>query len=240
VVLGIALLTHFGRVGHILGEKWGLLGHATLGGGLLGLVHPWTLGVALVVLAQNALQNSPIFLSPFQDSPAIVFETVGTGLVLAAIVPRLSALSPRLRADPRVPLVTLVAASLVVVLGSTVIWRPAGDRLATAPHGVAAQLDAVAGRIPPDAQVIAGFGLVGRFAGRADISTFIGSTTKVISSRTVVFVFSPTIGNQPLPAEQLAAGKAVQADGATPLWETPDLQAYVWQVPEGVQTVTLP
>jgi hypothetical protein len=240
VVLGIALVAHLGRVVSILGDKWGLLGHATLGGGLLGLAHPWTFGVTLVVLAQNALQDNPIFLSPFQDSPAIIFGTVGTGLVLAAIVPRLSALSPRLRADPSVLLIAVVAASLAVVLGSTVIWRPASDRLPTAPHGVAAQLDAVAGRIPPDAQVIAGFGLVGRFAGRGDISTFIGSTTKVISSRTVVFVFSPTIGNQPLPAEQLAAGTAVQADGAIPLWETADLQAYVWRVPEGVRTVTLP
>ena len=232
VVLVGALLLHPGRPLALLRSKAELFGDTLAGTGLLGLVHPWTSGVMAVVLVAAGLQQNDAFLAPFQTFPAIAFGTAGTALAL-------DWLGRRTRTAP-VPARLATAVALVAVAVLSLALRPAAEPGYPQPAGVQGQLDLVADAARPEDQVVASFGIVGRFAGREHVRLFWTPGAVPVSAPRVVFVFSPTIGNVPSTAVQAEAVRTVRALGARVLVDTPDVQAFVWEPPPGTTSVMLP
>ncbi|MGI8536434.1 MAG: DUF2079 domain-containing protein [Mycobacteriales bacterium] len=239
LVVLVALLLHPARPLSVLWSKLDLFATNLVGTGLVGLLHPWTFGVTAVVLLANGLQESTAFLAPFQNFPALLFGTVGTALSLDWLGRRAAAQ----RADaagPVVPAALVMAAAVAVVGLLAVLARPATEPGYPEPAGAAAALDLVARAAGPQDQVIASFGIVGRFAGREHVRSYLYPRSTPVEAPRVVFVFSSTIGNVPAPAEQEAAAAAVRALGATPLVDTADVKAFLWVPPAGTSQVTLP
>lgn len=251
-----ALVLHPARPLALLWSKLDLFAVNLVGTGLLGLLHPWTFGVTAVVLVANGLQLGTAFLAPFQNFPALLFGTVGTAMSLdwfgrraaarhadAARSASVAASAPA--AARPVALAVGVPAALVMAVAVTlvgllaVLARPPVESGYPEPAGAAAALDVVARRAGPQDQVIASYGIVGRFAGREHVRSFLYPGPVLVDAPRVVFVFSATIGNMPAPAAQDAAAETVRAL-ATLLVATPDVTAYVWVPPRGTTQVTLP
>lgn len=235
LVLVAALVLHPGRPLSVLGSKAGLFRTEFTATGLIGLVHPWTFGVVLVVAVSGGLQQSLAFFAPFQNFPALVFGTAGTGLVL-------DWLGRRSHAGARRALVGRVALSVAVLLvvATATVERRLGEPSFPEPASAAGALDRVQEALRPGDQVIASFGLVGRFAGQPDVRYFLVPTTVPLTGGRVVFVFSPTVGNMPTPGDQVAAAATVRALGATQIAATDDVLAFSWTPPAGTTALQLP
>ncbi|WP_040338418.1 DUF2079 domain-containing protein [Candidatus Blastococcus massiliensis] len=230
-----ALLLHPGRPLAVLWSKAGLTAAEFASTGFVGMLHPWTFGVTAVVVVSGALQESLAFFAAFQNFPAIVFVTAGTAMTMDWLFRRKQD-GARPQAWRRGAVVAAFVVAAVVVL----VGRAPAEAPFPEPASAAAGLDAVEEQLRPDDQVVASFGLVGRFAGREEVRRFLVQSTVPIAADRVVFVFSPTVGNMPTPAEQEAAGERVLELGATQIVDTPDVQAFVWYPPEGTTEISLP
>ncbi|HZU78364.1 MAG TPA: hypothetical protein VE991_00500, partial [Acidimicrobiales bacterium] len=190
VVLGI--LRHpWTAVSHVL-SRTGYLVVMLLPVGLVGLLSAWGWPMALVVLVPSALNANVAFVNPkasFQNWAALPFVLVGSVLVLRAWWAR-RGVGPRVvRAAGALWLLALVvvAASLFPALPR--FWvsvdAPAGAALARA-----------AARIPPGAEVIGSWGVVGRFAERFHTYAYGPLSARLpVDRRTVVFILAPGQGN---------------------------------------------
>lgn len=235
-----AIVLHPSKPLAVLGGKLHVFGTELAGGGFLGLLHPWTFGVVAVVLLEGGLQQSLAFLNPFQNFPAIMFATAGSGMVLDWVGRRTAAGAPaRSLRDLRLRGPVVLAALLAIAV-AVLAFRPAADPGSPQPAGAARPLAAVDRALGPDDQVIASFGIVGRFAGRKDVRRFLTPDTVPVRARRVVFVFSPTIGNMPFGQYQNEAAARVLALGAWPIVQTQDVKAYAWTPPDGTTSVALP
>lgn len=230
-----ALVLHPGRPLEVLGSKLGLVGAEFAATGVVGMFHPWAFGVTAVVVVSGGLQESLAFLVPFQNFPAIVFATVGTAMTMDRGL-RSSRKGARRPVLARATVAVGFAAAAVVVL----VGRPPVGAPHPEPPSAAAALAAVDERLRPDDQVIAAFGFVGRYAGREHVRRFLLPARLPVEADRVVFVFSPTVGNMPLPELQEEAADRVRELGAEQIVDTPDVQAFVWSPPEGTTTIGLP
>lgn len=236
-----AIVLHPNRPVAVLWSKAALFRDYLAGAGFLGLLHPWTFGVMAVTLLTSGLQDALPFFSPFQNFPAILFGTTGTAMALDWLGRRsASRRLARAGTGTRAVVQGVVLACVLGVALAVVIWRPAAQAPFAQPAGAAAPLRAVDHALRPDDEVVTGFGMPGRFAGRQHIYMLLAPGALPVDSRRVVFVFSPTIGNMPTPEEQTKAAAAVRGLGARPIVETPDVQAYVWTPPPGTTHVDLP
>ncbi|SDE26144.1 Predicted membrane protein [Blastococcus fimeti] len=236
LVVVTALVLHPSRPLEVLGSKLGLFGAEFAATGFVGMFHPWTFGVTAVVVVSGGLQESLAFFVPFQNFPAIVFVTVGTAMTMdwGLRCSRVGARRPVL-ARATVAVGFAAAAAVVVLVGRAPEGAPHPE-----PPSAAAALAAVDARLRPDDQVIASFGLVGRYAGREHVRRFLVPARLPVEADRVVFVFSPTVGNMPTPGVQEAAAARVLELGAEQIVDTPDVQAFVWFPPEGTTTIGLP
>jgi hypothetical protein len=235
LVVLTALVLHPGRPLAVLGSKLGLVGSEFAATGLVGLFHPWTFGVTAVVVVSGGLQESLAFFAPFQNFPAIVFVTVGTALTMDWLM------RSRGAAGTRRPVVARAAVAAGVVLAAVLVLvaRAPGEAAFPEPVAAGAALEVVDAELRPDDQVIASFGLVGRYADREHVRRFIFPTQLPVEADRVVFVFSPTVGNMPTPGQQEAAAEQVREMGARQIVDTPDVQAFVWSPPEGTTSISL-
>jgi hypothetical protein len=113
----------------------------------------------------------------------------------------------------------------------------------------ASKLSSVLQKTPRDAEVISSFGVAGRFAGRPAIyllgfanSGLVGSPphpTLPVSTKTVVFVFAPYQGIEPVNVVPAIAYVRDQLH-AQVLAEGAGVYGFLWQPLPGVKTVTLP
>ena len=161
-------------------------------GGFVGALSPWAFGVPLIVMAENALNAIPNYISPntgYQNFPEYIFVPVGTILVCLALYGSASARRRRAAA------VVLVSATLMVC-GWGVTWYPSTvSQWLRVPSDAAQVLTQVAAQIPPDAEVIASQGIFGDFSWHR----YVYNVTDVVeqipfNSDDVWFVIAPDVG----------------------------------------------
>ena len=185
VAAGIA--THPLQSLAVLRDKW-LASYAnTAPIGFIGILSPWTLGVALLVLVENQLAFALAYAQPiFQNVPVYIFGSVGFTWMLVRAT----------RASwTRVATAFAVLAALNSV-GWAAVWIPQlyphWVRLSTATASV---LDTVRGSVGDDDQVVTTQGIVGAFAGRKYASAlWLGARPTNRRTDMVDFIFVPYEG----------------------------------------------
>jgi hypothetical protein len=241
-ILG-GIVSHPGRALRMLKSRLEVIYYILAASGLVGIVAPIGLGIGLVVLISNELNGSPVFASPdasFQSLPVYYFVLVGT-------VAGLAWLARRHLARAKALTVALGAVLLVQALVLSALWLPrARSAFSNVGSAAAAQLEAISGRIPPGAEVVASQGVVGRFSGRRLAYPFLdiydnGQTVPVYGS-SVYFVLAPSEGIEYATASQtLSAVAFLQRDlHAAELSRSAGIYAFRWTRPRGISSITFP
>jgi hypothetical protein len=207
--------------------------------GTFGLFSALGVGVTAVVLVPNALNQSPVFIgaaAAFQNLAAAVFLTVGAVMFLTWVVRR-GRWGPRL-------VWCFAAVALVQILLASHLWiARIPSTFLQVDAATAHDLSVVLARTPPDAEVIASQGVIGRFGARRSLypylNEFADGQTIPVDGRDVVFVFVPRQGIEAAtPAQTAAAIDLVRGTlHATPILSTPNVTAFRWTPPAGVTTV---
>ncbi len=234
----VGALSHPGTVIRMLWARRVFLVDLLLSGGLVGVTWRWAWPLALVVLVPSALNSNPEFVSPqaaFQNWAVLPFLVVGS-VVLAA-----GWLSRRRRE-------TLGRGSLAAWLASlAVLWAvlfPALPSFWVSVDGSAAQALRLADRaIPAHAEVIASWGVAGRFAVRRDVDGYgLSDHTFPVGDRPVFFVIAVGKGN--LEVTSTAARNAIRVIQtelhARPVLARSGVYVDKWTPPVGTTTVSLP
>jgi uncharacterized membrane protein len=248
--------THPGRVVRVLHERWRALAFELVPTGVLGLLTPWGFFMLVGLLIPSVLTSSPAYslstAAAFQNLPAMPFIFIGSVMVLTriatarSVVPRWSQWARERLGRIRAPIVALVlalaATGAVVVQGGLMISRVPSDWLLVTP-AQATTLKQATNVIPEDAEVIASYGVIGRFAERPYILTLAAAPQPFeISARTVFFVITPRIGAEMLdPTDAAADVTFVQTHlDAQLLINTQGIAVLEWHPQAGVRSVVLP
>jgi uncharacterized membrane protein len=200
--------------------------------GLLGLGDLLVLPLVLVVMIANTLYIGLGITGPiFQYVPVYMLLPVGTVAVLGRLMRR-----------HRTAALVLAGLLVAQAVGWAAVWVPRapGQWLRVSP-AAAATLASIEARIPASAEVIASQGVVGRFAGRADVRALFGPATKAVRGVTW-FVITPSAG---IELESTASAMALIGELAGPLRATLITNAngvwvFRWKPPPGVHRVIVP
>ena len=197
-------------------------------GGLVGIMSPWVVGVPLVVLAENALNDVPNYISAntgYQNFPEFIFVPIGTVVVCLALA---RAARPWCR---RVAL-PLALSSALLVVGWGVVWFPQTlNQWLRVPAASAQVLAQVESQISPAAEVIASQGIF------ADLSwhRWVYNLTNVpltipFAVDDVWFVVTPNLGIEvQSPSSAMAfISQAAALPGATLVVDTQGVWAIHW------------
>jgi len=262
---GSSLAGNYGYLAHVsagtglgatLGVLWGIVHHPTgvfdvirgrrdeilkfiWSSGTIGLFSALGIGMTLVVLAPNALNQSPVFIgatASFQNLAAVVFLIVGGVTVLTWLARR-----GRWGILLVWPLGALALFQILVVSSS---WIPRISSTFLRVDAVTArQLTEVQAKTGGSAEVIASQGIIGRFGGRKVLypylNAFADGQTIPINSDTVVFIFVPNQGIEAATTTQTDAAidKVRNQLHATQITSTPNVTAFSWHPPAGTKTV---
>jgi uncharacterized membrane protein len=250
------LAIHPGHALRTLGHRLPQMARVVASAGLLGVLTPWGLLVALGTLVPSALNQNRLFLSPtiaFQTVAVVPFVFVGTVIVLVHVAggrsprrrggeaPGHTAPVPGWRAPAALGLAAAVCAlSLVqnLPLYATVPtdwWK--------VDAGAAASLRGALPSVPPDAQVIASQGVIGRFGTRTYVYPLLAAPQRFpVRRRQVVIVVAAGQGIEPVPAAaaEVDVAAAVRRLGARVVRMQHGVTVLTWSVPPGVRTVVLP
>jgi hypothetical protein len=257
VVAGI--LSHPSTPIHVLHSRLGALFRYPASAGFLGLVSPLGLPAAAVALLSSGLNSWPGFIQPhasFQNLVAVYFLVLGTGdifswalsLLLRSPAPAatLARNRSRFRATTTAgaALVAGSCALLVPVALMAKTWLPdATSFWFSVSQPAANRLHAILTKTPPDAEVIASQGVIGRFAGRRALYPFLtpGQSFPIASS-TVMFVLSPDQGLEVAPptATIAAAKYLAHLPGARLVESGSGVVAYLWHPSHAVHKVSFP
>jgi hypothetical protein len=207
--------------------------------GIVGLASAWGFGLPVTVLVVNALnsQYGFIFL-PFQSFVVFPFILVGTVMVLVWVAQSIN--------WGWVPAVVVAVVVTATALAYGIDTSPGNIRYGAGMVGPAQahQLRTALSLTPPQAQVIATIGIMGRFSGRQPAYFYQPFHTFTVAARPVVFVFDPANENTvPFadPADDEAASAYVSnVLHARTLVDAAGVTAFSWRPPPGVDTVTLP
>jgi uncharacterized membrane protein len=146
------------------------------------------------------------------------------------------------RAAPRVAmLLAVVATAIVVAQGATMVRRIPSNWLLVSNVQAAALAQADAA-IPHDAEVIASYGIMGRFAERRFIFTLAAAPQPFqVRAQTVYFVITPYLGDEPLnPLDAEADIRFISTHlGARTLTNSNGIAVLEWAPPAGVKRVVL-
>jgi len=215
-----------------LGDIWANLAPA----GVIGLVNPWSVGVAVVVLASSILATGPsshLFSQPgFQNFPVYPFVTVGTVMLLVWLG-RWSANTGLRRAAARA---AKPAAALAcgLSLAWAVVWLPRypSEWLTVTPAG-GRGLALARSLIPPGAQVIASQGVVGRFADRVAIDPLMTTpATFALRHSPVYIVLTATQGlEMPVQQTDAALDQIASTPGVTLVEHRSGIWLWRWDPP---------
>jgi uncharacterized membrane protein len=231
---------HPGAVAHVVASHWPVAAGFLVVVGAIGVLSPWGLGMALVVLVPNLLDGSGLFINvtaSFQSWPALPFVLVGSVMVLLRLLEG-GAMARRVAVVVGVVWATILGELAFIGLPSMLrTW------MYVAPP-VAAELAHVEAAVPSDAEVIVSFGVMGRFAQRSSIYAFERADQTVpVNRRVVVFVLAPKLPNDdPLTQHDITAAAGFVSDrlGARTLGSGSGVDAFVWSPPRGTTRVTLP
>jgi hypothetical protein len=139
-------------------------------------------------------------------------------------------------------LLASVATVLSLAQGATMIHRIPRDWLLV-DAAQASALDRATAVIPPGAEVICSYGVMGRFAEREHILALVAAPQSfAVSTREVFFVVTPSLGNEPL--DYLDARADVEFVHtqlhANILIDDSGVAVLEWSPPAGTRTVHLP
>jgi hypothetical protein len=238
---GVALIlggiaAHPGRVVHQLDSRLGAMWVLIKPVGIVGLASAWGFGVPAVVLVTDGLNSRADFLNnAFQNFAVFPFLLVGTVMVLVWLAQRF-----RTGWAPAVVVGVVVA---LIAFDYGYRWTPAYVRASVGrvQPAPAARLRTALAATPPDAQVIASVGIMGRFCSRQSCWFNYPNGARPVQRHDVVFVFSAPDDATTTPAgtamavayvrDQLHARTLVDGDGVT---------AFLWHPPPGTTEVTVP
>jgi hypothetical protein len=237
--LAAGVLLHPWSALHMLLARWYLILDFLLVAGLVGLASPWGWPMAAVVILPSALNSNIAFLNPhasFQTWPCLMFVLVGSIMVLH----KWSSGANRLPRIARVSAATWGAALVVIAVALV----PNVSSFWLSVRGDSAQeLAAVNARIPRGAEVIASWGVVGRFAEGRDTYAYGPSTRSFkIDRPLVVFVLAPGQGNFEVTSAIAERAVAIVERRFTShvLANQNGVYSAEWRVPSGVRHATLP
>jgi hypothetical protein len=209
--------------------------------GIIGLYSRWGLLIAAIVLLPSALNANPNFIhfaQAFQSWPAVLFLIAAYVLALQ----RVAGTAPLSRALVYPVGITTVA--LAAAVTALFCWSIPGyiERVSPAAAG---ELSAVQTRIPPDAEVIASQGVIGRFAAGHKAFSYWAYTkpeTYPVTATPVVFILAPVEGTaEGIPSETRRAIQYVgRSLGAKVLARGDGIWVYSWVPEPGTTSVALP
>jgi hypothetical protein len=226
---------------HVLRVRDGAIYKYVASAGTIGLFSTIGAPMAVVVLAANGLNASPNFSAApaaFQSLAVSLFAALGAVAVVTWLARR-GGVATWLAA-----VVALAALAQSVVV--TIDWTPKASRaFLKVPAPVASTLGFVEHRIPPAAEVVVSQGVVGRFGGHRwvypFIDSFVDGQTVPVNAPTVAFVFTDTGLEAASAAQTAAAVGMVRARlHARTLVQANGVDAFVWNPPAGVASVSFP
>lgn len=237
VLVGAA--EHPMALSQMIGQRWPIVFAFVAVMGLIGVASPWGLFPSAVVFLPSIFILDPVFLTPgasFQSWPALPFVLIGTVTVVAGW----SDQGQRRR---------WLAVGAGVVWGVAFVAITAGalprvpSKWLAVSDPAAAELARLERAIPPDAEVLAVNGVMGRFAARSFVYQIGGASqrsTFPVREPTLVFVISSTQGvgdpvftTDPVLRlqERLGASLVVAGYG---------IYGLEWTPPPGTRSVSVP
>ncbi len=231
---------HFPRIVQTIWDRSVDLWANVAPGGLIGLISPLVLGMAILLLPENLLNSNTTLVAPsFQYLPLYVLLPPGTVFVLLRLADR----GIHLPARGRALVGWLTFALAANACGWAIVWFPhfASSWLRVDP-GAAAILAHVKKEIPPGDEVVASQGIAGRFADRQWIEPITGPGVVPAYGSRIWFVLAPAQG---LETEQVGAGfatigmlagpmRAQLVDSANGIW------VFDWNRPSAIHSINLP
>lgn len=231
------IVAHPGTVVHVLAQRRQALWQFIISEGGIGAVAPWGVGVAAAVLLANGLNVSPNFLSAaasFQNFVVFPFVLVGSVATVLAVMRHGGR-----RLGLGIGVVLLVAAFMMdraVLPGVPSEWLLVNSQAAN-------QLMRIHNMVPPQAEVIASQGVIGRFAGRTfAFAQFMPSQQFPVRARDIFFVLVPRQGIESVsPTAAMAVVTALkQKLHAKEVAAQAGVYAFEWRPPRGVKGIALP
>jgi Predicted membrane protein (DUF2079) len=205
--------------------------------GVVGVVSPWAIGADVMVYYLQAIAYPLTFLvNGFNMIAGIMVVLVGSAMVMAAL-----AVSGR-RAV-RVLALLLGAGMLVqsVVFAAVKIPETYAYFFQVSPSQ-AAVLSRGLAATPPDAEVIASWGVMGRFSNRQwDYPLYQGVEADPVRAQTVIFVLT-TAGLEDDPPATVTAITTYVRTGlrATTIADSDGVAIFEWHPPGGTTQVSIP
>ncbi len=205
--------------------------------GIVGVFSPWGFGIAAIILLSSTLIAPTIFLiSGFQDLVLFLATLAPSAMVFSGLLTH-----PRRRVQV---LGALLGLGIVVqAIGYGAVELPRVPKMwiqLSSTQG--SELGHVLQKTPQNAEVIAEWGVMGRFAARQWIYPLHSTPqTFPIHSRQVIFVLVPYRGNEPLqPTTALEIVTYLRNDlHATPWVSNRNTFVFSW-APGRLSQVTLP
>jgi len=197
--------------------------------GLFGILAPVVLFVPVAAITENTLYPGIAFNQPsFQSIPIYIFMPIGTVMFLAWLAKHVRWLA-----------VALAGTVMVSSIGWAVVWLPrTSSQWIRVPPAAAAKLDQFNRALPPNVEVVASQGIVGRFATEHPYGDIVGAGGPVrLHGGPVWFVIAPDLGVETAPS---GSEYALVAELAGPLRARPvvvgdGIWSYVY-IPPAKQT----
>ncbi|MGO9341812.1 MAG: DUF2079 domain-containing protein [Acidimicrobiales bacterium] len=258
-------LTHPSRLYTTLQAHWRAVLYELLPTGFVGLVTWWGLFFFVGLLLLSAATASPVYSSysaAFQNLPAMPFLFIGSVMVLVRL-----ASSPRrvptedkpaesaarhtesnarrnvARVAPAVALLLALTATVVVVAQSDIMIRRIPHERFLVSADQASALQQATTLIPTDAEVIASYGIVGRFSEHKFIWELVGAGQRFeVNASSIYFVITPTAGWETIRAPDATADvQYLQKDlHARTLVDSAGVWLLEWHPPHNTTTFVLP
>lgn len=243
------MVVHPNIAGHVVRMRFGQLYDFVGGAGTVGVFSAVGGALSAAVLLPSVLNSSPSFISDIggsQNFMAVVACAIGIAMLATWLVRQGSGLGARWRR-------CLAAFAIVLALGSVVEtalfsahFTPlSGQTFAKVDDATAAQLSAVAAKIPPRVETIVSQGVVGRFAQRHSFypyfDVFANGQTVPLYGRTVYVVLVPRQGIEQASVPGTEAAVALMRRlHARPLSARDGVYVFAWHVPKGQHTIVFP
>ena len=208
------------------------------GGGVIGLFSPWSFGIVVLVLLEDALTGSANFAEPYiQNSlPVVLLVPLGTVTICLA-------LAAARRRWKRVLSVAIAVLAVANVTGWALVWSHRAEQkwLSVAPKA-AATLQLTLDSVPTSDEVIASQGVIGRFAFRQWIYKLDHgpASTFPVHGHTVWFVITPYVGFETESGVSAMAqiGQLLDRDGASLVTHVNGVYVIKWRPPARTTTIT--
>ncbi|MHB8219068.1 MAG: DUF2079 domain-containing protein [Acidimicrobiales bacterium] len=234
------LLVHPNRWISIIWERRSILYQNLIPTGVVGLFSAWSSGTIVVVLFSSVLIYPLTFIeSGFQNLPAYIVGIAGSAIGLCWLA---KSKHRRWRVAGVILGIAIVVQS--VIYGIVEVPSIPSQWITVSPSQ-ANVLSLALKRIPSGAEVIADWGVVGRFSARHWIyNLYPVPGTIPIKARTVAFIIVPNqaTGNEPLPKP--VAMQVIEflkrLPGSRPLLVRHGIYVYTWQPPRGQGSLTIP